>query len=83
VIRHFHAWRRFDKSNAEDYMNLFRYRLIDIAGGEIGIIEDARSQIHPGDRVQLPGGSTGTVVDIYDDEDGKDGDVRATLAVEE
>jgi len=36
-----------------------------------------------GERVQLPDGSFGKVVDIYDDAEGKEGDVEATLAVEE
>lgn len=64
-------------------MKSFRYRLIDTAGGEIGIINDSRPMIQLGERVQLPDGSPGTVVDIYDDEDGREGDVQATLAVEE
>lgn len=64
-------------------METFRYRLIDTAGGEIGIINDPRPLIDPGDRVRLPNGLEGTVVDVYDDEDGKEGDVQATLAVEE
>ncbi len=63
-------------------MSTYRYRLIDTAGSEIGIINDSRPQIQLGDHVQLPDGSTGTVVDIYDDEDGKEGNVEATLAVE-
>jgi hypothetical protein len=64
-------------------MNGFRYRLIDTAGGEIGIITDSRPLIQLGESVQLPDGSTGTVVDIYDDEHGKEGNVQATLAMEE
>ena len=64
-------------------MATFRYRLIDTAGGEIGIIDDSRPRIEVGERVQLPDGSTGVVVDIYDDEDGKEGNVQATLAIEE
>ncbi len=64
-------------------MSFFQYRLIDTAGGEIGIINDSRPSIQLGERVQLPDGSSGTVVDIYDDEYGKDGGVQATLAVEE
>jgi hypothetical protein len=64
-------------------MNLFRYRLIDTAGGEIGIIEDQRSVIQIEENVELPDGSTAIVVDVYDDEDGKEGNVQATLAVEE
>ena len=64
-------------------MQPYRYRLIDTAGGEIGIITDARPEIQVGERVQLPDGSTGMVVDVYDDEYGKEGEVQATLAVEE
>jgi len=64
-------------------VNLFHYRLIDTAGGEIGIISDARPEIELGECVRLPDGSGGTVVDVYDDEYGKEGNVEATLAVEE
>lgn len=64
-------------------MSLFRYRLIDTAGGEIGIISDSRPSIQLGEKVRLHDGSLCTVVDIYDDEDGREGDVQATLAVEE
>jgi hypothetical protein len=59
-------------------MNPFRFRLIDTAGGEIGIIDDSRPAIEVGESVSLPGGSVGTVVDVYDGEDGKEGDVEAT-----
>jgi hypothetical protein len=64
-------------------MKPYRYRLIDTAGGEIGTIDDPRRLIRAGERVQLPDGSSGVVVEVYDDEDGKEGDVQATLAVEE
>jgi hypothetical protein len=64
-------------------VNHFRYRLIDTAGGEIGIIEDSRPLIRVGDRMPLPDGSTGIVVDSYDDEEGREGDVQATLVIEE
>ena len=64
-------------------MSLMRYRLIDTAGGEIGILDDKRELIVEGDLVLLPDGISGTVVDVYDDEDGKEGDVQATLVVEE
>ena len=63
-------------------MNPFQYRLIDTAGSEIGIINDSRQVIQLGDRVTLPDGTSGTVVDVYDDEYGKEGNVQATLAVE-
>jgi hypothetical protein len=61
----------------------FQYRLIDTSGSEIGIIDDSRPSIRLGDNVRLPDGSMGTVVDIYDDEEGQDGGVQATLAIEE
>ncbi len=64
-------------------MSQMRYRLIDTAGGEIGIIDDKRELIVEGDLVLLPDGLSGTVVEVYDDEDGKEGDVQATLVVEE
>ncbi len=64
-------------------MDPFRYRLIDTAGSEIGIIEDSRPLIDVGERVQTPEGILGTVVNVYDDEFGQEGDVQATLAVEE
>jgi hypothetical protein len=64
-------------------MSQFRYRLIDTAGGEIGIIDDKRELIVEGDLVLLPDGLSGTVVEVYDDEDGKEGDVQATLVLEE
>jgi hypothetical protein len=60
-----------------------RFRLIDTAGGEIGIIEDERTSIDVDDTVALPDGSSGTVVDVYDDEYGREGGVAATLAVDE
>lgn len=64
-------------------MNTFRYRLIDTFCSEIGIIEDPRPLIEEGETVRLPEGATGTVVEIYDDEHGKEGGVQATLVVEE
>jgi hypothetical protein len=41
-----------------------RYRLLDTAGGEMGIVEDERASIRIGDVVTLPAGSSGTVVDV-------------------
>lgn len=60
----------------------FRYRLIDTAGGEIGIIIVDRD-LGLGSVVNLPAGGEATVVDVYDDEYGQEGGVVATLAVEE
>jgi hypothetical protein len=59
------------------------YRLIDMAGSEIGIIEDGRERIELDDEVTLPDGRTGTVADVYDDEFGREGSVAATLAVDD
>jgi hypothetical protein len=59
------------------------YRLIDMAGSEIGIIEDERERIELDDEVTLPDGGTGTVADVYDDEFGQEGGVAATLAVDD
>ena len=61
-------------------MSQLRYRLIDTAGGVINIIDDKRGLIVEGDLVLLPDGLSGTVVEVYDDEDGN---VQATLVVEE
>jgi hypothetical protein len=59
------------------------YRLIDTAGSEIGIVEDARGAIDVGDTVAHPDGRQVPVVDVYDDEFGQEGGVAATLAVED
>jgi hypothetical protein len=39
--------------------------------------------IQAGETVQLPDGSPAPVVEVYDDENGREGDVQATLVVEE
>jgi hypothetical protein len=58
------------------------YRLIDTAGSEIGIVSDERSEIAEGDTVTLPDGGTAEVLEVYDDEDGREDGVVATLAVD-
>ena len=62
---------------------MFRYRLIDTAGSEIEIVEDERSSITEGDRVMLPDGRESEVLDVYDDEHGREGGVVATLVVDD
>ena len=64
-------------------MTDFQYRLIDTAGGVIGIVTFDRADIGEGDTVALPGGAEGTVVEVYDDETGQEGGVVATLVIEE
>ena len=60
-----------------------RFRVIDTAGSELGIVEDDRSEIVEGNIVQTPDGDTATVLDVYDDEFGREDDVVATLIVDE
>jgi hypothetical protein len=61
---------------------LARYRLIDTAGSEFGIVSYAVPNMSAGDTVHLPDGRGVTVVEVYDDEDGQEGDVSATLVVQ-
>jgi hypothetical protein len=61
----------------------YRYRLIDTAGGEIGIVEDARQQVGEDETIALPNGSDGVVLEVYDDEHGTEGGVVATLVVDD
>ena len=61
----------------------FRYRLIDMAGSELGIVEAPSEDVAIGDEIELPDGRLAPVVDIYDDEHGQEGGVRATLVVDE
>jgi hypothetical protein len=61
----------------------YLYRLIDTAGGEIGISKFDRV-IGLEESVTLPDGTVGRVVDVYDDDEyGREGGVEATLVVEE
>ena len=57
------------------------YRLIDTDGSEIGMITDARPYIPEDDVVHFEGAAL-TVRDVYDNEDGREGGVRATLVVD-
>jgi hypothetical protein len=56
--------------------------LIDTSGGEIGMIDWERP-VAMGDTVRLPDGSNGEVLEVYDDENGREGGVAATLVVDE
>jgi hypothetical protein len=59
-----------------------RYRLIDMAGGEIGIVEGPDG-LSEGDTVNLPDARPVEVVEVYDDEHGQEGGVAATLVVDD
>jgi hypothetical protein len=62
----------------------YRYRLIDTAGGEIGITTYDRQGITEGDMVMLPDGRQTPVIEVYDDdENGREGGVEATLVVDD
>jgi hypothetical protein len=58
-----------------------RFRLIDTAGSELGIVDDERSTIAEGDSIAMPDGAETTVVEVYDDEHGREGGVEATLVI--
>lgn len=63
-------------------MGVPRYRLIDTAGSELGIVE-LDHEIGEGDTVDAPGGVPMVVVEVYDDEDGREGGVEATIVVDD
>jgi hypothetical protein len=46
-------------------------------------VTDDRPEIGEGDSVNIPGGAAVVVVEVYDDEHGREGGVVATLVVEE
>lgn len=62
----------------------FRFRLIDMAGSELGIIAWPAASVAMGDSVRLPDGQMAPVVEVYDDEEhGREGGVPATLVVDD
>jgi hypothetical protein len=61
----------------------YRYRIVDSAGSELGIVSDGRETIREDDEVSLPDGTMGLVLEVYDDEHGREGGVVATLVVDE
>ena len=61
----------------------FRYRLIDAAGGEIGVVTYNTPRVARGETVFLMDGQPAEVVEVYDDEEhGQEGGVQATLVVD-
>ena len=64
-------------------MSTFQYRLLDTAGSELEIVSDERSSIAEGDSVTMPDGRDAEVVEVYDDEHGREGGVVATLVVDD
>ncbi len=58
------------------------YRLIDTDGSEVGLVQIARSSIKDGDQVTTADGEAITVLEVYDDKDGQEGGVTATLVID-
>jgi hypothetical protein len=61
----------------------YRFRLIDTAGSELGIIDWPAESVALGEAVNLANGRAAPVVDIYDDEYGQVSGVQATLVVDD
>ncbi len=61
----------------------FRVRLIDLAGSVIGIVSWGSETITEGDTVRLPDGRAAEVIEVYDDEFGREGGVQATVVVDD
>jgi hypothetical protein len=59
-----------------------RYRLIDTAGSELHVIEVV-APLGEGDLAPSPDGRLLPVVEVYDDEDGQEGGVTATLVLDD
>jgi hypothetical protein len=59
----------------------YRYRVIDDAGSELMIVELPAEHVDVGQSIRLPDGRDVEVLDVYDDEYGREGDVQATLVV--
>ena len=63
--------------------NGFRVRLIDTAGSVIGIVGWPSETIGEGEMVRLPDGRAVEVLEVYDDEFGREGGVQATVVVDD
>ena len=59
-----------------------RYRLIDTAGSELAIVDLDPDVVAEDELIKLPDGTEVPIVEIYDDEDGQEGGVSATLVVD-
>jgi hypothetical protein len=64
-------------------VSTFRFRLVDTAGSELGIVSETVPNVRIGDTVRMPDGREVEVVDVYDDEFGQEGEVQATLVVDD
>jgi hypothetical protein len=64
-------------------MSGFEYRVIDTSGSEIGLVRDERPELAEDDELTLPDGRVAPVLEVYDDDDGREGGVAATVVVDE
>jgi hypothetical protein len=58
-----------------------RFRLVDTAGSELGVVTYQMPTVAKGETIYLPDGGPATVVEVYDDEQAKRDGVSATLVV--
>ena len=59
-----------------------RYRVIDTASSELDIVELDPDDVVEDASVTLPDGTVAQVLDIYDDEHGREGGVEATIVLD-
>jgi hypothetical protein len=57
--------------------------VIDTSGSEIGLVRDERPELAEDDELTLPDGRVAPVLEVYDDDDGREGGVAATVVVDE
>jgi hypothetical protein len=60
-----------------------RFRLIDTARSELAIVSYGFPNVSDGDTLHRLDGRDVVVLEVYDNEDGQEGDVRATLVVDD
>ena len=60
-----------------------RIRLIDTAGSELGIVDWTADSVDEGDTALLPDGRAVQIIEVYDDEFGREGGVLATVVVDD
>ena len=60
-----------------------QYRIVGTSGSAIAVVSDARPEIREDESVTLPDGTAAVVLEIYDDDHGREGGVVATLVVDD
>jgi hypothetical protein len=77
------CWRDLSARYGFQMVGEFRLRLIDTAGGVIGIVSWDSETVSEGDTVRLPDGRPVEIIEVYDDEFGREGGVQATVVVDD